>query len=157
MNLALNNQQRLICHKTQTNNITIPGQSGPGSNDNKGVLHIPHIFQARALPSDCLMSYRGHSFGESYHSAEMQSVYSTALGKLGWFMPFSRAVAGFDLGSLISFLMTITVSGYVAKMHLVVRLHFWSFMECSVIPSLPLLLCSIWLRLVVSFHLFENY
>ena len=27
-------------------------------------------------PSDCLVSYLGHSSGESYPSAEMQSVYS---------------------------------------------------------------------------------
>ena len=31
-----------------------------------------------ASRSDCLVSYTGHSLGESYSSAEMQSVYSTA-------------------------------------------------------------------------------
>ena len=36
---------------------TILGQSGPGSNDNEGVLHIPPICRAGALPSDGLMSY----------------------------------------------------------------------------------------------------
>ena len=51
MDLALNNLQRLICHKTQTNKfssmdrtlsgVTDPGQSGPGSDGNEGVLHIP--------------------------------------------------------------------------------------------------------------------
>ena len=46
MNLALNNLQRLICHKTQTTNqqltdITTPGQSGHESNANKEVLNIP--------------------------------------------------------------------------------------------------------------------
>ena len=30
-------------------------------------------------PSDCLVSLSGHSLGESYPSAEMQSVYSTAI------------------------------------------------------------------------------
>ena len=30
-----------------------------------------------ASPSDCLVSYPEHSLGESYSSAEMQSVYST--------------------------------------------------------------------------------
>ena len=47
---------------------TTPGQSGPGGNGNEGVFHIP-----QGLPSDCLMSYSGHS-KESYLSAEMQSV-----------------------------------------------------------------------------------
>ena len=31
-----------------------------------------------ASPSDCLVSYLGHSLGKSYLSAEVQSVYSTA-------------------------------------------------------------------------------
>ena len=35
---------------------TTPGQSGPGSNGNEGVLHIP---QSALLP-DGLMSYPGH-------------------------------------------------------------------------------------------------
>ena len=49
------------------------------SDGNKGVLHIPQNSSfAGASPSDCLMSYTGHSLGESYPSAEMQSVYSTA-------------------------------------------------------------------------------
>ena len=37
------------------------GQSEPGSNGNEGVLHIPQISKAGTLPSDCLMSYPGHS------------------------------------------------------------------------------------------------
>ena len=32
----------------------------------------------KASPSDCLVSYPGHMFGESYASVEMQSVYSVA-------------------------------------------------------------------------------
>ena len=53
--------------------------SGPGSNCNKGVLRIPHRSSiTEASPSDCLVSYLGHALGESYLSAEMQSVYSTA-------------------------------------------------------------------------------
>ena len=60
----------------------MPGQSGPGSNGNEGVLHIyqsPSIIGT--LPSDCLVSYPGHSLGESYHSVDVQSVYSTVLGE----------------------------------------------------------------------------
>ena len=39
---------------------TTPGQSGPESNGNEGVLHLPQIFKAGALPSDSLMSYPRH-------------------------------------------------------------------------------------------------
>ena len=54
--------------------------SEPGSNANEGVLRILQKCSITgASPSDCLMSYSGHSLGKSYPSAEMQSVYSTAL------------------------------------------------------------------------------
>ena len=58
---------------------TTPGQRGHGSNSNKGMLHIPQSPSiAGTSPSDCLVSYPGHSLGESYPSAEVQLVYSTA-------------------------------------------------------------------------------
>ena len=59
---------------------TMRGQSGPGSNGNEGVLHIPQGPSITGTsPSDCLVSYPGHLSGEgSYPSAEVQSVYSTA-------------------------------------------------------------------------------
>ena len=59
---------------------TTPGQSGPGSNGNEGVLRIPQSSStAGTSPSDCLVSYLGHSLGEgSYPSVEKQLVYSTA-------------------------------------------------------------------------------
>ena len=58
---------------------TIPGQSGLESNGNEGVLCIPQSSSiARASPSDCLVSYPGYTLGESYPSAEMHWVYSTA-------------------------------------------------------------------------------
>ena len=52
MDLALNNVQRLICHKTQTTKPTNPGQSEPRSNDNEGVLHTLQISRTGASPSD---------------------------------------------------------------------------------------------------------
>ena len=56
---------------------TTPGQSGPGSNDTEWVLCIPQSSSITgASPSDLLGSYPGHLLGESYSSAEMQSVYS---------------------------------------------------------------------------------
>ena len=36
------------------------------------------FFKTRALPSDGLVSYPGHTLGESYPSAETQSAYFTA-------------------------------------------------------------------------------
>ena len=43
---------------------TTPGQSGPGSDGNEGVLRIPQSSStAGTSPSDCLVSYPGHSFG----------------------------------------------------------------------------------------------
>ena len=49
-------------------------QSGSGSDDNKGVLHIPQSSGITGTsPSDCFVSYPGHSLGESY-----ESVYSVA-------------------------------------------------------------------------------
>ena len=59
---------------------TFPGQSEPGSESNVGVLYIPQSSSITgASPSDCLVSYLGYSFAESYPSAEVQSVYSIAL------------------------------------------------------------------------------
>ena len=43
---------------------TTPGQSGPGSDGNKGVVRIPQSSStAGTSPSDCLVSYPGHSLG----------------------------------------------------------------------------------------------
>ena len=57
---------------------TIPGQSRPGSDGTEEVLLILQTSStAEASPSNCLVSYPGHSFGKSYPSAEMQSMYST--------------------------------------------------------------------------------
>ena len=57
---------------------TTLGQSGAKSDGNEGGVSIPqNSCITGASPSDCLVSYPGYSFGESYFSAEMQSVYST--------------------------------------------------------------------------------
>ena len=58
---------------------TTSGLSGPGSDGNEGVLRIPQSSSITwASPSDCLISYPGHSLVGSYPSAEKQSVYSTS-------------------------------------------------------------------------------
>ena len=57
---------------------TTPGQNGPGSDGNEGVFCIPQTSSITGTsPSECLLSYSGHSLGESYPSAEKQLVYST--------------------------------------------------------------------------------
>ena len=44
---------------------TIAGQSGPGSNNNEGVLHIPQSSRTGASISDNLVLYLGFSLEES--------------------------------------------------------------------------------------------
>ena len=56
-------------------------RSDQGTMAIKGYSIFPRGPQTGASPSDCLMSYPGHSMGESYPSAEMQSVYFTAPAK----------------------------------------------------------------------------
>ena len=68
--------------RTLSGAITL-GQSGSESNSNEGVLCIPQSSGITgASPLDCLASYPGYLLGEGRGltlSAEMQSVYSTAL------------------------------------------------------------------------------
>ena len=59
---------------------TTPGQHGSESDGNERVFHIPQSSSiTEASPSDCLVSYAGHSLGESYLSAVMKSMYSVAI------------------------------------------------------------------------------
>ena len=71
-----------ICSIDRTLSIaTTRGHSKSGSDGNEGVLYILQSSNiTRALPSNCLISYSGHSFVGvgSYLSVEMQLVYSTA-------------------------------------------------------------------------------
>ena len=65
-------------------NTTTPGLRGRGTDGNEGVLHIPHMSGITgSSPSESLALYPGRSLGESYPSAEKQSVYSTASTNLG--------------------------------------------------------------------------
>ena len=60
---------------------TTPGQIRTGSDGNERVLRIPQNSSITwTSPSGCLMSYAGPSLvgGESYFSAEVQSMYSKA-------------------------------------------------------------------------------
>ena len=59
---------------------TTRGHSGPKSDGNEGVLHIPQRSSITGTSlSDCLVLYSGHSLAGSYSSAAVQSVYSTPL------------------------------------------------------------------------------
>ena len=74
---------------------TTPGQSGPGSDGNEGVLRIPQISSiAGTSTSDCLVSYPGHSLGRGVLPLGREAVgvfYNPSrLGKsvfLGYLMP----------------------------------------------------------------------
>ena len=80
MDLALNTQQRLICHKNQPTNQSITttlGLSEPGCSDNQGVLQILQNSRTGASPWDCLILYPAHLSGDQ-RPAEVQSVYSPA-------------------------------------------------------------------------------
>ena len=56
-----------------TPGATTLGQSGPGSDGNEEVLHIPQSSSITGFSlSDCLVSYPRHLLGESYSSAKMQ-------------------------------------------------------------------------------------
>ena len=51
-------------------------QTEPGRDE--GVLHIPQSSSITGTsPSDCLVSYSGHSLGGGDAAAKMQPVYST--------------------------------------------------------------------------------
>ena len=57
---------------------TILGPSRLEINGNEDVLYIPKKSRTGPSPSDGRLSYLGHSLEGSYHSADMQSAYSTA-------------------------------------------------------------------------------
>ena len=66
--------------------VIIPGQSGPGSDGNEGVLGIPQSSSIIGTSrSDCLVSFPANSLecvcvcgvGGSYTTAKKQTVYST--------------------------------------------------------------------------------
>ena len=72
---------------------TTLGQSGPGSNGNEEVLHIPQSSSiTRTSPSDCIVSYPGHSLGGGGlpHCREAVHVFynSPSLSPLGKVIAF---------------------------------------------------------------------
>ena len=109
---------------------TTLGLSGPGSNGNEEVLCIPQNSSITGTSqSDCLVSYLEHLLEESYHSAEMQLVYSTA--PADWTIPPKKGYPHYD-----------------TKLYLRVRLQFWRCEKCWV-PLHCYYSCSLWPGVVV--------
>ena len=80
---------------------TTPGQSGPGSNGNEGVVHIPQSSRTGASPIRWFSVISRPLVGrEHYPSAEMQLVYSTAPGDWAqsiWFIGKDKKLLKDDL------------------------------------------------------------
>ena len=79
-----------------------PGHYGGGSNVIKAIIYIPESSSITEIsPSDCLVSYTGHSLGGGYSSVEKKSMYSAptdcASLDLVWFLCLST-----DVGYLMS-------------------------------------------------------
>ena len=84
---------------------TTPGQSGPGSNGNEGVLHIPQSSSiAGTSPSDCLVSYPGHSLGGILTPLQRSSrciLQPQPTGQSGYYVHFRTNIHGKEIMSLI--------------------------------------------------------
>ena len=94
--------------------LPLCGQSEPGSDSNEGVLHIPQSSSITgASPSDCLVSYPGHSLGESYSSVEIQSVYSTALADWTTGHPLGKSYPSSDMQLVYSTSPANWAKGYL--------------------------------------------
>ena len=58
--------------KKTLSGATNPAQSEPDSDGNEGVLHFLQSYSITGTwPSNCLVSYPGHSLSGSYPTAEM--------------------------------------------------------------------------------------
>ena len=79
---SLNIKKFYLAHIRTLSGATTPDRSGSGYNVNEGVPHIPHSFKTGASPSDCFVTYPGHSLMGFYTSAEMQSLYSVPPSQL---------------------------------------------------------------------------
>ena len=74
-----------LLDRTLSGAIT-PGQSGPGNDGNEEVLRIPQSSNITgASPSDCLISYLGHSLRYSLLLGRNAVGLFNYLSRLGWF------------------------------------------------------------------------
>ena len=82
--------------------VTTSGQSGPGGDGNKGVLHITQSPSITGIsPSNCFLSYTGHSLEESYPSAEMRLKGPQRLRKKWWELKIRRKIEIIQTTSLL--------------------------------------------------------
>ena len=77
--LSISTQFSSVCTIDRTlSGVTTLGQNEPESNGTEGVLRISQSSRITGVsPSDCLVSYPGHSLRDFYLSAEMQSGLSS--------------------------------------------------------------------------------
>ena len=73
-----------LTHKWDPNRYYHPSQSEPGSNDNKGVLHIPESFKTGASLLNGLVLYPGHSLQEDLLFCRDVVDIFYSLRQLGW-------------------------------------------------------------------------
>ena len=135
---------------TLTDTTTL-GQSGPGSNGNERVLHIPWSLSLRCS----LVSNPGHLLRwRSYLSVEMQLAYFTSpSSRLGWFpIKSSKHLFKYSKQSRVTkqniheqFFSLLLCPWYYAKLYSMLRLQFWSSVEYGFTSLLPLLPSPLWL------------
>ena len=112
---------------------TTPDQSGPGSNGNERVQHIPQSFKIEASPLNGSMSYPGHSLEVTYPSAEMQSVYSTAPANWVVYLVGSEEANDCSVSSLSDLFRNVshlrkTKVGWRGCLSLFKSFSIWSFL-----------------------------
>ena len=136
---------------------TTQGQSAPGSDGNERELCIPQSSSiTEASPSDCLVSYPRHSLGESYLSADIQSVYSTvpadwainvlvpkSVSLIFSRIPFKKVSEYFSMQTVYVFisLMKLLLQSLVSRIFLVLGNSYLAFSFifiswCSLLISL---------------------
>ena len=89
--------------------VTTPGQIGPWSDSNEGVLRIPQSSSITGVsPSDCFLSYQGDSLGGGLTPLQRGSQY-TLCASADWAMCFYVCVCTCLCGKMCFFCMLICV------------------------------------------------
>ena len=90
-------------------NSTTPARVNLGDMVIKGYFASPKTPASLMVTSDCLVSYLGHSFGVSYPSAEIQSVFSAAPANWAIMILFLFIVSLFLLQAFFHFCVNMSV------------------------------------------------
>ena len=116
---------------------TTPSQSGPGSDGNEGVHHIPQSSNITgASPSDCSMSYPGHSFKRAlllYREAVGVFYYLSLLRQL----TISPKIYGYITWLIVLHLWTefnhlVTCTGFDTTLN-----QLWIYEKCQLWQIYP--------------------